>query len=265
MGIFIRKAIFLLTLTLFFVRTVSFGQTNSFDKADKELTDLYAKIFPFYHSDDDSLNYYSDLFATRFTAFIKDNPTTLNYKFKSLTDSNVCNIVTSADGLLRIYSWNTWLGGTMPDFNNLFQFKSGNEVHATNLERNEGGYGTYFTDIFTLNTGRKTYYLTVYGANVSSKDAYETISVFAIEGDTLNDKVKLIKTKSGLNNSISFDYDFFSVASRPERPIRLIKYDAEKKIIYIPIVLEDGDVTNRYILYQFTGQYFEKVQTQKKK
>jgi hypothetical protein len=111
----------------------------------------------------------------------------------------------------------------------------------------------------------KTYYLAVSGGSESTKDAYETISVYAISNDTLNDKVKLIKTVSGLNNSINFEYDFFSVVDRPERPIQLIKYDTDKKIIYIPIVLENGKVTNRYILYKFNGQYFEKVQTSKKK
>ena len=107
--------------------------------------------------------------------------------------------------------------------------------------------------------------MAVSGGSESTKDAYEIISVYTISNDTLDDKVKLIKTASGLNNSISFEYDFFSVAGKSERPIRLIRYDTDKKIIYIPIVLENDKVTNRYILYQFNGQYFEKIQTQKKK
>jgi len=249
---------FLLTLTLCFVRANSYGQTNSFDKADKELTSVYSKIFPFYYGDNDSLNYYSNFFAVQFTTFIKNNPATLSYKFKSLTDSNACHIVTSTDGLLRIYSWDTWLGGTMHDFNNIFQFKSNNKIYST---ENDGG--TYFIDIFTLKTGDKTYYLTVSDESESTKFAYETLSIYTVSNDTLNDKVKLIKTQSGLNNSISFEYDFFSVAGRPERPIHLIKYDINKKTLYIPIVLADGKVTNRYIIYQFNGQYFEKVQTKK--
>lgn len=253
-----KKVLFLLTLTLFFARPNSYGQTNTFNKEDKELTALYAKIFPFYYGNNDSLNYYSNLFAVRFTTFIKKNPATLSYKFKSLTDSNVCHIVTSTDGLLRIYSWDTWLGGTMHDFNNIFQFKSNNQIYST-----ENDDGTYFIDIFTLETGDKTYYLAVSDESESTKFAYETLSVYTVSNNTLNDKVKLIKTQSGLNNSISFEYDFFSVADRPQRPIHLIKYDTNKKTLYIPIVLADGKVTNRYIVYQFNGQYFEKVQTKK--
>jgi hypothetical protein len=264
MNLFIRKIICLLILTLFFVRPSSYGQTNSFAKTEKELTNLYDKIFPFYYGNNDSLNYYSNIFAAKFTTFIKDNPATLNYKFKSLTDSNACHIVTSTDGLLRIYSWDTWLGGTMHDFKNVFQFKSSGKVYSTDLNTNEEDFATYFTDIYSLKTNSKTYYLAVSGGSESTKDAYETIRMYTISNDTLDDKVKLIKTKSGLNNSISFEYDFFSVVDRPERPIRLIKYNPEKKIIYIPIVLENGKVTDRFILYQFTGQYFEKTLAQKK-
>lgn len=246
-------------MALFVVRSNSIAQTNSLSKVDKELATLYSNVFPFYNNNNDSLNYYSTLFTSKFSNFIKNNPSTLNYQFKSLTDSNACNIVTSSDGLFRIYSWNTWLGGTMRDFNNIFQFKSNNKVRTVNLYDNKDDFGTYFKDIFTLKANGKTYYLTVSSGSESTKEAYETISIYTISKDTLNDKVKLIKTKTGLNNSISFEYDFFSVADRPERPIRLIKYNTQNKIIYIPIILENGKVTDRYILYQFNGQYFEKV------
>lgn len=264
MNSFIGKTIFLFTLTLVFARQTSYSQANSFDNVDKELTTLYAKIFPFYYDDQDSLNYYSDLFATRLTKFIKDNPSTLNYQFKSLIDGNACDIVTTKDGLFRIYSWDTWQGGTMHMFKNLYQFKSKNKVYTTVLDYGEGDMGTYYTDVFSLKTSGKTYFLAISGGSESTKDAYEMINVYSISNNTINDKVKLIKTQSGLSNSISFEYDFFSVADRPERPIRLIKYDENKRIISIPIVLENGKVTDRFILYQFTGQYFEKTLTQKK-
>jgi hypothetical protein len=264
MNLFIRGSIFQLTLILVFARQASYGQSNSFEQVDKQLTTLYSKIFPFYYGSQDSLNYYSDLFATKLTNFIKDNPSTLTYNFKSLKDSNACYVVTSTDGIFRIYSWNTWLGGTMHDFKNIFQFKSNGKVYSTDLNRTEDDFGTYFTDVFMLKANNKTYYLAVSGGSESSRYAYETISAYAISHDTLDNKVKLIKTQSGLNNSIDFEYDFFTVAGRPERPIRLIKYDADKMIIYIPVVLENGKVTDKFILYQFTGQYFEKVLIQKK-
>lgn len=106
--------------------------------------------------------------------------------------------------------------------------------------------------------------MAIAGGGESTRDAYEFIKVYSISGDSLKDNIPLIKTSSGLKNLISFEYDVFSVIDRPERPISLIKYDSDKKIIYIPIVLENGKVTDRFILCQFTGQFFEKILTQKK-
>ena len=75
--------------------------------------------------------------------------------------------------------------------------------------------------------------------------------------NTLNDGVKLIKTKSGLNNTLGFNFDFFSVVDFKERPVILIKYNPALKSFSIPVVLENGEVTDKKIIYKFTGQYFE--------
>jgi hypothetical protein len=106
-----------------------------------------------------------------------------------------------------------------------------------------------------LNKNNKTYYLAIKNGILSSQG----IKVFCLENGKLNDTVKIIKTTSGLKNEINFGFDFFSVVDRPERPLKLIKYDSIKKVIYIPIVRGDGKVTKKYILYKFTGEYFERV------
>lgn len=256
-----RKTFFLLAFTLLQAGPWCHGQANRYDKADKELAQIYARIFPFYYSNHDSLNYYSDLFSTRLGSFIKSNPGTLDYKFKSLTDSNACKVVTTIDGQFRIYSWNTWLGGTMYAYKNLYQFKSEGKVYATEFDYGEGDMGTCFTGLYPLKANGNTYFLAISVGNESSRYYYEMISVYSIAGNKLNDKIRLFKTSSGYSNSIQIEYDVSSVMKRPERPIRLIKYDAAQKIVYIPIVLKDGTVTDRFILYQFKGQYFEKIKT----
>jgi len=58
-----------------------------------------------------------------------------------------------------------------------------------------------------------------------------------------------------------FEFDFFSVIDKSERPVKLIYYDKDKKTLRIPVVLDKGVVTNRFITYQFTGRYFEKINT----
>lgn len=254
-----KKIIFCFSITILLLGQSSFGQMRSCDKVEQELITIYKKIFPFYYSDQDSLSFYSDLFSNKFTDHIKSNPSTLNCHFKSLIDSNVCSIVTSSDGSFRIYSWDTWLGGTMHDYKNLFQFKSNGKVQTLTFDYGEGDMGTYFTDVFSLQANGKMYFLGLSGGSESTKYAYELIRVFSTTDNTIDDSVKLIKTKEGLQNSILIEYDIFSLVDKPERPRTLIKYDPEKKMIYIPIIWENGKVTQKFIRYQFTGQYFEKL------
>jgi hypothetical protein len=85
------------------------------------------------------------------------------------------------------------------------------------------------------------------------------IRAYSISDSTIDNTVELIKTTRGFKNSILIEYDVFSLVNRPKRQIKLIKYDAYKNIIYIPIIWEKRKLTNKYIRYQFTGQYFEKL------
>jgi predicted nucleotidyltransferase component of viral defense system len=75
----------------------------------------------------------------------------------------------------------------------------------------------------------------------------------------LNDDVKIIKTQSGLRNKINYSYDFFSVVDIPFEKRPTITFDATTKTISIPLVAANGKVTNKFIIYNFNGQYFEKV------
>jgi hypothetical protein len=212
----------------------------------------------------DSLEIENTIFRNKIELYTSQYPLTLSYEFDSLRKDNI-DIIDSEDKLLRIYSWDTRLGGTMYDFGNVFQYRSDNKVYskiAYDTTSGEGEYIPFYSEIFTLKANNHTYYLAVYNGIYSSKDASQSIRIFTIENSNLINSVKLIKTKNGPINSIDVSFDFFSVVDRPERPLRLIKYDKEKKIVYIPIVYENGKVTDRYILYEFTGQYFEYAGTQ---
>jgi hypothetical protein len=198
-------------------------------------------------------------FETKILKYLSSNPKSIIFPFDSLKNSNI-DIVSSKDKLLRIYSWNTWKGGTMYDFVNLFQYKSNGKVFTKIIKdtvtQGEGDYIPFYSQIFTLKNKKHTFYLCVYNGIYSSKDASQSIKILEIENDNLKD-VKLIKTENGLANSIDLYFDFFSVVDRPERPLKLIKYDNEKKQIYIPILTEKEEVTNRFQIYKFNGEYFE--------
>jgi hypothetical protein len=187
----------------------------------------------------------------------------LRYAFPKLKEK--MQVTTSRDGNLRIYSWDQETGGTMHDHDSVFQYrsKSGKVLTWADAEEEESG-GGFYHEIFQLDTSGGTVYLGVSTFIGSTSYAGQSIKVFKISGDRLDRDVKLIRTGSGLQNSISFAYDFFTVVDRPERPVRLFTFDAARKTFQFPVVIEDektpqGRVTNKFIRYRFNGSYFEKV------
>lgn len=253
---FQRLTCLLLVLTVF-TGEKAFAQAKDIASQENRLANLYSKLTSFIQVDDDSLSLYSDKFEKEFTSFIKDKPTTLNYPFNELIDSNFCYVKTSSDGRFRIYSWDTWTGGTMHFFKEIYQWKNNGEVFTKVPNYKEDDAGRFCSKIFTVNINDQPHYLAVTNGIFSTKDAMQSISAYTIEGDELIDTVKLFKTKTKTLNSIDVEFDFFSVADRPERPLELITYDDKQKIIYIPVVDDKGQVTKRNILYQLKGPYFE--------
>ena len=234
------------------------------EQIEKDLVESYKNILSarFDLEDWEKLDVANKVFKEKLINYTSSYLSTLTYGFDSLNKE--IKIVTSNDGLFRIYSWDTQQGGTMLDFENVFQYEFDGGVCVKASKTGDGIFNPFYSEIFTLKANGKTYYLAINNDILSSKDVMQSIKVFTIENSSLDDTVKLFKTKTQLLNEINVGFDFFSVVDRPERPVRLIKYDPKKKIVYIPVVLEGGKVTDRYILYQFNGQYFEHILTQKK-
>jgi len=245
-------------LLLLLIPVFSHSQKPSLKKIELDLFEASNKLYSFNYGSFDSIEKYCEQLRNKTIEALSKNPATLKYPFKMLIDSNAFEIVTSEDSLFRIYSWDKWTGGTWHFYDIIYQFSSKGKVYTEPLVLEEGDGGAFYSEIFTLKNGTKTYYLAVSNASFSSKDAVQSIEIFSIENGVLNKNVKLIKTGEGMIGSISVEFDFFSVVDRPERPLKLIKYDKNKKIIYIPVVYEDGKVTNKFIQYKFNGKYFEK-------
>jgi hypothetical protein len=263
---FDRISAFLFLLTVFTCAN-AFPQTKDIAPQENKFVKLYSKLSSFIQADYDSVSLYSDKFETEFTRFIQNNPATLGHPFKRLVDSNFCDVRTSSDGNFRIYSWDTWTGGTMHIFKTIYQWKSNGKVFTKVPKYEDGDAGSFCSKVFTVSINDKPYYLAVTNGIFSTKDAIQSISAYSIEGNKLVDTVKLFKTKTKKLNSIDVEFDFFSVVDRPERPLELITYDDQQKIIYIPVVGDKGQVTKKNILYQLKGSYFEfiGVETGKRK
>lgn len=185
----------------------------------------------------------------------------MRYAFPKLKDKMY--VATSADGKLRVYSWDLGTGGTMHDFATVYQFQGNSGAVNTWFEnKDEESGGGYYTQIFQVNSKTGPIYLANSNFIAQGNVHGQSIEAFRINGDKLDTKSKAIRTGSGLVNSIDFVYDPSSLGERSETS--LFRLDSVKQEFRFPVVVEDksfgnGRVTNRFITYRFSGQYFVKV------
>ena len=199
----------------------------------------------------DSLANANNVFAKKLKHYSEKFPLSITNSFDSLKE--YLYISTSADGLFRIYSWDTWTGGTMHFFENVMQYKSGTITKAIiDTPKEEGDSRPNYYKMYTFKANGKSCYLAVYLFIGSSIDIAEGIHIYTIEKGKLVD-VKLIKTHSGLHGDLSYEVQTNSY-DRPR-----IHFDSATKTVYLPLVDEDNNFTSKFIQYKFTGQYFERV------
>lgn len=214
--------------------------------------------------DDEKLSKANDVFEKNLLKYTK-KASTLSFKFPAL--SKLMQIATSEDGKFRIYSWDSETGGTMHEYYRVYQYLGADGKVYSKTEDNsseDGGVGSFVYDIFTVNAKSGKFYIVCSTFIGSSQDHSQSADLFKIEGKSLKDQVKLIKTNSGLTHTLYFGYNFFSVVDRKERPVKLILFDKRTQTLKIPVVIENekfpnGEVTNRFINYRFNGTNFVKV------
>jgi hypothetical protein len=255
---------YLLAFCIFFLPLISLSQ--EIKKIEDLLIQSFSKI-KYWSTPDrdltgDSLIKANDDFQKLLLKYTAKNKETLTYPFKNLNDSGL-SIHTSKDKKFRIYSWDTWTGGTMHFYRNVFQFKGAKAIHSKTIpsyfENNEDGPDCTYHSLSDLQVGQNTYYITLSIMVGSSAIYYHTAKIFSINGDKLNDTVKLIKTKSGIKNEIGYEIDLHHADISEDRDKMYPGYDEAKQEIILPLVDGNGRVTWKKIIYKFRGSYFQKI------
>jgi len=214
--------------------------------------------------DEAKLNPASDALKAKLMRYAT-RPDVLKYTFPQLKEEMF--IATSRDGKFRVYSWDLQTGGTMHEHDLVVQYvgSSGKTfAWSTPQDAEYSQLGGFFTDVFQVATPNGPIYLLVSTSIASSSLNSQSIDAVMVKGDKLDLNLNVIKTASGPTNSIILAYDFFSVVDRPERPIRLFKFNEARREFSFPVVIEDrktpqGRVTNKLITYRFNGTHFVKV------
>lgn len=250
---------------LLFISSV-FAQT--LQKIEQELVKNIKEVqkYSTYGSnyDDEKLSAANEVFETNLLKYTKI-ASTLSYGFPAL--NKLMMNATSDDGKFRIYSWDMETGGTMHDYARVYQYLGADGKVYSKMDDNaeeDGGAGSFVYAIYTVDSKSGKIYIVCSNFIGSTQDHYQSANLYKIDGNSLKDKIKLIKTSEGMTDTLNFEYNFFSVVDRKERPIKLILFDKKTKTLKIPVVINDkefpnGRVTNKFINYQFNGTNFVKV------
>jgi len=164
--------------------------------------------------------------------------------------------ISSEDGKVRFYDWDTWTGGTMHIFTDLAQNRT---THGAAVMRivdttSEGDPGCFYTNVYSTKTANGTIYMVLYGVIGSNRDKGEGIAAYAIQNDTLVHK-PVFHTATKLLDHIEYGYDFTLVADiEGERPG--IHFSPDMQKLYIPVVKENGAFTKTFLVYAFDGNNY---------
>ena len=252
-------------LATFLVASSVVGRGQSQKSDIRHLRDLLKSIdhWSEVHISTDTLSSYdtlqkvNDEFQSSLKRFASRYPSSISLPLKELQDRGLL-IATSPDSLFRIYSWDTYTGGTMHIFANVFQFKSDGKVFSKAKEHyDEGDGASSYSNIYLLKTPTTLYYLAIGNSILSTLYLGQQVNAFTITGKKLV-AAKIFKTTNGFTNSIEVDYSLPSLPQSGKDSDDLFIFDPDKKTISFPVVREDGTVTNRKIVYAFDGQYFVK-------
>ncbi|WP_276483104.1 hypothetical protein [Paraflavitalea pollutisoli] len=210
--------------------------------------------------DPDSLGYPAGVFRQWMDSLTSSNAASITYPFNRLQDSAQVSIVTAADGQFRIYSWDNWTGGTMHNFDAVYQWKGNDGVHATKpVPDGEGDPGGWTSRIYTVTINDKPHYLAVSHGVYSTSLRGQLVKAFTIDEGKLIDTVQVFKTRSGRLNSIDVSYDMTQYDEQRGDDQQLIVYDSLKQVLYIPVVQEGGILTTKNLVYALKAECLQYV------
>ena len=177
----------------------------------------------------------------------------MDYPFEELVDSLDMTILSTDDGRLRFFYWNTGMGGTCPDIARYTLLKADDgTVHLL-----KGGHGSpQLIDIYQLKTtrGDKVYLLHEYFREWSSYGAAWGWGC-SIKGPTLDTLALFPHGDTAVGTEYSIPGWYFA-ANDGEGWGWLFELHGDD--LYVPVVIDDG-ITDRYDLYHWNGTTFDSV------
>ena len=202
-----------------------------------------------------------------FSKLLFEDTCTFYYDFSYLTDSTgVVNIAASDDGNIRIYSWDTQLGGTMIRWDNVIQYRSNGKLKSLegsiwsideSEEKNEIDFGCWTKAIYSFkrNDGQ-TIYVTESYFRESGSYGCSTLDAFYVSEGNLK-MIENAFVTPNKNYRIGTEYIipswYFSTDGKGWDWIYSL--DRNTQTFYVPVV-DDLELLDQYDLYRFNGNKF---------
>jgi len=183
-----------------------------------------------------------------------------------LAERKGLDITLANDHKLKVFTWDTQLGGTQYYYSSVILGKTKNGVFssvvdALFLEVSQGDTtapaDTYdYYDIAGIKLKNSSMIYLFFGTQVATRYRGEQVFACKIVNDELV-QVPFFKTKSKLLSSIGYAYDLFAFGDKngkSDPPI--IHLSKDKKKLYIPLINGHEKMTNNYLVYVFDGNNF---------
>jgi hypothetical protein len=168
-------------------------------------------------------------------------------------------VASAPDGKMRIWTWDTETGGSMPAMQNIVAYQTNEGTRITDLEEDLGwgpkdrGGNHWFDTIFTIQFNNRTIYLPRASWKGDGRNSGLTLFAFAIEGDKLNTELDLFP---GPYEDKPWDYEITAVCEDCEIP----KLKIKSNVLYVQHIGQNKNgkdiLTSKWDIYKFDGQHF---------
>lgn len=186
--------------------TSDYGLPSDLKEAEKKIIDIYKRT----GSCGDAL-----------ISLVKSNPATLSYPFGKLRESTNIGFNTSRNGKVRLYSWDTEMGGTSPAFVSYLQYESGDTIimdffvpcsdsrYICSNDVRKDGYEVYdgfdVNNLYQIDTPESPAYIAVaYYRSSSIEGSQSAVAFRIIDGKAT--KIDFV-TKGKKDNRAEADYN----------------------------------------------------------
>lgn len=264
-----------LLVLLFFLscgKSTNNNSTNALDLGSKEELELINLIKAEY---DSSRREMIPITNTAFIKYLVDNPHSLDYPFDKLQKETEISIETSEDGNLRIYSWNSYNGGSMPMYTNILQYRSDGKVYVNGLGliddiginipqyyqvyEDEDIVGSNVVGLITFSVSDSSvYYMLKTDDKIMHNCALLGLQAVKIQKGQIVSAPIFYTEEDGVLDNLSVEYNPIEWSNKNNASKNLnrnFEFEKQKQILYVPYSVE-GNLVDRYRQFYFDGSVF---------